>query len=63
MDEIRHLIAPLDAYPRWLVITCLGLVAVAGCWILAKVIKWTIFLLVAAVVLVAIVVAFGWFLG
>ncbi len=63
MDDIHRLLAPLAAYPRWLVITCLVLVAVAGFWLLAKVIKLTLFLVVAGVVLLAVLVAFGWFSG
>jgi hypothetical protein len=63
MDDIHRLLAPLAAYPRWLVIACLVLVAVAGLWVLAKVIKLTIYLVVAGVVLLAVLVAFGWFLG
>jgi len=63
MDDLHHLLAPLAAYPRWLVITCLVLVGIAGLWLLAKVIKLTIFLVLAGVVLVAILVAFGWFSG
>ena len=63
MDDIHRLLAPLAAYPRWLVITCLVLVAVAGFWLLAKVIKLTLFLVLAGVVLLAVLVAFGWFLG
>jgi hypothetical protein len=63
MDDLHRLLAPLAAYPRWLVIGCLVLVAVAGLWVLAKVIKWTIFLVLASVVLLAILIAFGWFLG
>jgi hypothetical protein len=63
MDDIHHLLAPLAAYPRWLVITCLVLVAVAGLWVLTKVIKLTFFLVLAGVVLLAVLVAFGWFSG
>jgi uncharacterized RDD family membrane protein YckC len=63
MDNLQRLLAPLAAYPRWLVITCLVLVALAAFWLLTKVIKWTIFLVLAGVVLLAVLVAFGWFLG
>jgi hypothetical protein len=63
MDDIHRLLAPLAAYPRWLVITCFVLVAVAGLWVLAKVIKLTFFLVLAGVVLLAVLVAFGWFSG
>lgn len=63
MDDLHRLLAPLAAYPRWLVITCLVLVAVAAFWLLAKVIKLTIYLVIAGVVLLAVLVALGWFLG
>jgi hypothetical protein len=39
-------------YPRWLVVAGLTLVAAAAIWILAKAIKWTLWLLLIAVLLV-----------
>lgn len=54
---------PFAAYPRWLVIICLALVAVAVGWLLAKVIGWTIHLIVAVVVALLVVGLLIWLLG
>jgi hypothetical protein len=63
MESFQHLLAPLAAYPRWFVITCLVLVALAGVWLLAKLVKWTLTLLIAAVLLVLILAAVAWLVG
>jgi hypothetical protein len=63
MELFQRLLAPLAAYPRWFVITCLVLVALAVGWVLAKLFKWTLSLLLAAVVLVLILGAVAWFMG
>ena len=45
--------AMLDAfaqYPRWFVIACATLVAALSLWILAKFLKWTLWLLLIAVI-------------
>jgi hypothetical protein len=63
MEEFQHLLEPLAAYPRWLVITCLVLVALGVGWLLAKLIKWTLFLVIAAVLLVLVLAAVRWLLG
>ncbi|HUL53884.1 MAG TPA: hypothetical protein VLT83_10805 [Opitutaceae bacterium] len=63
MEQLQRLLEPLNAYPRWFVITCLVLVALGVFWLLAKAIKWALYLLMAAVLLALIVVAVGWLLG
>ena len=63
MDQLHQVLAPLAAYPRWLVITCLVLVGIAALWVLAKVMKFTIYLVLLALVVVAVLVAFGWIMG
>jgi hypothetical protein len=63
MDDLHQLLAPLAAYPRWLVLTCLVLAAVAGLWLLGKVIKLTFFLVLAGVVILVVLIAVGWVLG
>ena len=63
MDDFQRLLEPLAAYPRWFVITCLALGALGVGWLLAKVIKWTLSLVIAAVVLLLIVAAVAWLLG
>ena len=63
MEQLQRLLEPLNAYPRWFVITCLVLVALGVFWLLVKAIKWALYLLMAAVLLVLILVAVGWLLG
>ena len=41
----------LASYPRWFVAACLTLVAAAALWILAKLLKWSLYLLVALVLI------------
>lgn len=42
----------LAGYPRWLVLACVTVLAAAALWLLAKVLKWSLYLL-AILVLVA----------
>ena len=39
----------LASYPHWFVAACLTLVAAAAIWVLAKVLKWGLYLLIALV--------------
>lgn len=41
----------LAEYPRWLVVAVFTVVAAVAIWILAKLIKWTLWLLLIAVVI------------
>jgi hypothetical protein len=41
----------LAAYPRWFVALCATLVAAAAIWIIAKVLKWSLYLLIALVII------------
>jgi len=41
----------LAAYPRWLVAACLTVVAAALIWVMAKVLKWTLYLLIGLVLI------------
>jgi uncharacterized RDD family membrane protein YckC len=63
MELIERLLAPLAAYPRWFVITCLVLVALGAVWLLVKLIKWTLSLVLAAALLLLILAAVAWLLG
>lgn len=57
MDALPPYLDSLREYPPWLVVACLTLVAAVGLWLLAKLLKWTIYLLVAAVLVVGVVAA------
>lgn len=63
MDDFQRLLGPLAAYPRWFVITCLVLVALGVGWLFAKLIKWTLYLVIAVVLLLLILTAVAWLLG
>lgn len=52
MDGLPPYLDSLREYPQWLVVGCLTLVAAVGLWLLAKLLKWTIYLLVAAVLVI-----------
>lgn len=62
MEYINRLVIS-TGYPRWLVILCVGLAVVAGVWVLAKMLKWT--LLIAFGILIVVLFLFGllWLLG
>lgn len=49
------LIDSLAAYPRWFVAACLTVVAVVAIWIIAKVLKWSLYLLMALVIIAGVV--------
>jgi hypothetical protein len=55
------LLDSLARYPHWFVAACLTLVAAAGLWILAKLLKWSLYLLIG-LVLVGGAVATVWLL-
>lgn len=51
MDPLPPYLDSLGEYPRWFVVGCATVVLATGLWILAKLLKWTLYLLVAAVIL------------
>lgn len=63
MEQLRHLWAPLSAYPHWFVFLCLVVVAAAVGWLLMKLLKWTVYVVLLLVVLTAILAAVAWLLG
>jgi hypothetical protein len=63
MDWLSRLLAPLAAYPRWFVVTCAVLVAAGAGWVLVKVIKWTIYVVILLVLLGLVLLAVAWLLG
>jgi len=63
MDWVSHLLAPFAAYPRWLVLTCVVLVAAGLGWLLIKVLKWTLYLTLLLVLVGLVVIVVMWLLG
>jgi len=55
METLQRLLEPLAAYPRWLVVTCLLLAALAAFWLLAKLAKWAVVLAVTVALVAAVV--------
>jgi hypothetical protein len=51
----------LADYPRWLVVTCVTIVLAAAIWVLMKLLKWTLWLLLFAVLAIGLG-ASGWLL-
>jgi len=48
---VRSFTLDLSAYPRWAVILAGAAVAAVALWLLMKVLKWTLWLLIGAVLL------------
>lgn len=44
-------LAPLGAYPAWLVAACVAVLLAAGVWLLAKLVKWSLYALLLAAAL------------
>lgn len=61
MDELPPLFDSLKEYPRWFVVACVTVVAAVGIWLLIKVVKVALYLLLGAVILGGIA-AVGWLL-
>ena len=51
MDSLPPFLDSLSDYPRWFVVGCATIVAAVGLWMLAKALKWTLYLLVAVIVI------------
>jgi hypothetical protein len=51
MDVLPPYLDSLGEYPRWFVVACGTIVAAAGLWLLAKALKWTLYLLIAVVII------------
>jgi hypothetical protein len=45
------LIDSLSGYPQWLVMACLTVVAVVAIWLVAKLLKWSLYLLMVLVLI------------
>jgi hypothetical protein len=53
----------LAAYPRWLVASCGVVVALAVLWVLSKVLKLTVQVVIALIAIAVITAAVWWVLG
>ena len=51
METLPPFLQSLGEYPRWFVVACLIIVSAVGLWMLIKALKWTLYLLLAVVLL------------
>lgn len=51
MESLPPYLESMGEYPRWFVVFCLTVVVAVGLWVLVKVLKWTLYLLIAVVLL------------
>jgi hypothetical protein len=49
MDSLTPLFNSLAEYPRWLVVACLAIVGALVIYIVAKLLKWSLYLLMVVV--------------
>jgi hypothetical protein len=63
VDLIDQCLRQAALYPRWLVITSTVLAGIAVFWIVAKLLKWTLILLLTFLVVAIVAGALLWWLG
>lgn len=63
MEFLRPILDQAAGYPPWLVVGCGAIVLAAALYVLAKIVKWSLYLLVAAVLIVGLGAAVWLFLG
>lgn len=63
IEQIQAALQNLNAYPRWLVASCAIIVALAVLWVLGKVLKWTVYVIVALAALAVIGGGVWWWMG
>lgn len=61
--QIEPMVQNLAAYPRWLVATCSVIVALAALWVVGKLLKWTLFVILAVAMLTVVAGGLFWWLG
>jgi hypothetical protein len=63
VDLIDQCARQAALYPRWLVVTCTVLAAIAALWIVAKLLKWALILLLTLTVAAIVGGVLIWWLG
>jgi hypothetical protein len=63
VDLIDQCVRQAALYPRWLVVTSTVLAAIAVLWIVAKLFKWTLILLLTFTAVAIVGGALIWWLG
>ena len=49
MEQLTSMFNSLADYPRWLVVACLAIVGALAIYVFAKLLKWSLYLLMAVV--------------
>lgn len=62
-EHLKDIIIQLEAYPRWLVAGCGVILALAVLWVVGKILKLTLQVLLALSGLALVVGAVWWVLG
>lgn len=63
MDTPLISIDSLRAYPPWLVMSCVVVLMGCLCWLTAKLLKWSIYALLAGVFVAVLIVVWMWLWG
>ncbi len=62
-EQIQAIIQNLAAYPRWLVASCGIIVALAGLWIVGKLLKWTLYVMLTLAMIAVVGGGVYWWMG
>lgn len=62
-DQIHAAVQNLSAYPRWLVASCAIVVSLTALWVLGKLLKWTIYVIVSLAAIAVIGSGVWWWMG
>ena len=63
MTALDALLQDLALYPRWLVALCTIVLAAAVVWLLAKLLKWTLYLAAAVTFGCIVIAVVAWWLA
>ena len=62
-EQFHAALQNLSAYPRWLVASCAIVVALTALWVLGKVLKWTLYVVVSLAAIAVIGTGLWWWMG
>jgi hypothetical protein len=62
-EQIQAIIHNLSAYPRWLVASCGIILAIATLWVVGKLLKWTLYVVLTLAMIAVVGGGVYWWLG